>query len=81
MRSTLVKCGCHFRVWEWVRSNKAQTMLNSLNSLAISNQEKIGRNVSLKGLPTKEGLHVHEVTELGRRHPHSVSHTSADRRG
>src|SRR5438045_2754868 len=51
-------------------------------SLATSNQEKIGRNVPLKGLPTKEGLHVHGVTELGRRHPHSVSHkfaVSADR--
>jgi hypothetical protein len=31
-------------------------------SLEISNQEKVGRNVSLKGLPTKEDLHVHGVT-------------------
>src|SRR4051812_15694276 len=50
-------------------------------SLAISNQEKIGRNVSLKGLPTKEGLHVHGVTEVGRRHTDSVSHKSAESAG
>jgi hypothetical protein len=63
-------------------SNKAQTILNGLNEFGDFDQEKIGRNVSLKGLPTKEDLHVHGVTELGRRHTDSVSHkfaVSADR--
>ena len=73
MRSTVAKCGCHFRVWEWVRSNKAQTMLNGLNELGISNLERLGRNVSLKRLPTKEDLHVHGVTEFVRGHTGSVS--------
>ncbi len=66
MRSTLAKWRCSSGFGNGCAYNKAQAILNGVNQFAISNLEKVGRNVSLKGLPTKEGLHVHEVTGFGR---------------